>query len=737
MSIPPRKATGGSGHSKSFVLAAMIRKCLEEYKRLLDLLSVNEVPGLSRLLLNAKKEGWSTVKTAEKSQLAIDGKYHARNYTEFDKDLTILIYELGGGAALYALNKAPIMLPSRFTIAETRRELNLRITVGDVKVSDILANIETLFSDIDCKDPGPVLHTLMQDEIAGDGRLCYLEDTDEIGGLCEHATAQLKTFKTGDDLTCAEEAVKAVRAGDIHVGKDLPVLLMPTCKKGSWKSSAEILQKLIQAWKLSPFGEAKHGPLKEIASDSDGRRRAAMYLVCMHKHLGPDDPIYQFLSDLPGLNLYTGEDGITMCFDPKHLFKRILVNGVIINKTLIAQWLEKIPGHDWSDESIHALLNPKDPQDVGRAVKLLCLVAELCDLDTSDFTPTEKNTHRALTLLGEMFDALVDPFIDPTLSLSEQLIQLVKFAHMSCALFIKHGGDFFSHQLYGDLQCMIKSFIFKIAHSKVLNPSLKVFLCLLGDDPLEVLFGRSRMKGGHSPNHAIDELRQRFLSALRMDKIFRKYPWLERRARRLRLIRNRDVDHLSPRNWKADLASGSCNIRGCYFTGIRLATDILAKFGCDIDFITRFAPEGWDLMRPNGGKYAGLSKEVDRSLADASGSTNNPVAPEVLAFDAWKAVAEEKAKADADADPEGHSIWINLTEDGSKKAHKKTILREFMDPTFDINDGKSKDRLLVISVHLTPFLRNSELRTPDSGPRTSDLVGGTSVHRVFYAMKDY
>jgi hypothetical protein len=80
---------------------------------------------------------------------------------------------------------------------------------------------------------------------------------------------------------------------------------------------------------------------------------------------------------------------------------------------------------------------------------------------------------------------------------------------MSCALFIKHDGDFFSHQLYGDLQCMVKSFIFKIAHSKVLNPSLKVFLCLLGDDPLEVLFGRSRMKGGHSPNHAVDELRQR------------------------------------------------------------------------------------------------------------------------------------------------------------------------------------------------------------------------------------
>ncbi|KAJ7867635.1 hypothetical protein B0H13DRAFT_1897474 [Mycena leptocephala] len=428
------------------------RKRVENHTRLIDLLSVNDVPGLSRLLSTAKKEGWSTAKTAEQSQLAINGKYHPRKYTEFDRDLAILMDEIGVEAALYALNKAPIMLP--------HASPSPRLVANSIYVSDILANIETLFSDIDCEGSGPVLHTLMQDEIAGDGRrLCYFEDTDEIGGLCEHATPRLKTFKMGDDLTCAEEAVTAVRAGDIHVGKEFsvaaiarhapddygakPVLLMLTCKKGSWQSSAEILQKLVQAWKLSPFGEAKHGPLKDIASDGDERRRAALYL---------------FLSDLPGLNLYTGEDGITMCFDPQHLFRCILVNGVVINKTLIPQWLEKIPGHDWSDESIHALLHPKDPQDVGRAIKLLCLVAELRDLDTSNSTPSEKNTHRALTLLGEMSDALVDPFINPTLTLSEQLIQLVKFAHMSCALFIKRDGDFFSHQLYGDLQCMIKSF---------------------------------------------------------------------------------------------------------------------------------------------------------------------------------------------------------------------------------------------------------------------------------------
>ncbi|KAJ7800850.1 hypothetical protein B0H13DRAFT_2390241 [Mycena leptocephala] len=687
------------------------------------------------------------------------------------------MYELGGGAALYALNKAPIMLPSRFTIAEARREQNLRITVGDVKVSDILENIEILFSDINTGDSGPVLHTLSQDEIAGDGRLCYLDETDEIAGLCEHASSRLKTFKMGDDLTSVEEAVKAVQAGDIHVGKEFsvaafsrhapddygakPVPLMPTCKKGSWQS-AQILQKLIQAWKLSPLGEAKHGPLAAIASDGDRRRRAALYLICMHKHLGPDDPLYEFLSDLPGLNLFTGDGGITMDFDyysslkPLKSYDKLLRFYVLSNTnhfTFVNPFEVSIPATylpacllleveiaTFPTEREHrsllahdvCILNPeeeltlsrcrcnrlylpiaylKPAKTVGlmhvRTAGLRVTHSDLRQLDDSEFTPSEKNTHRALCLLGEMFDALVDPFINPTLSLSEQMVQLVKFAHMACALFVKHNGDFFSHQLYGDLQCMVKNMIFKIAHTKVLNPLLKVFLCLLGDDVLETLFGRSRMIGGHSPNHAIDELRQRFCSVLRMDKIFLKYPYLERRARRLQLVRSRDVDHLSPRQWEGDITAASCNIRACYTAGVDLAKSILAKYGCDMDFTARFAKEGFDLMRPKGGKYPGLSKDVDRSLIDASttessssSATNDSLeAADILAFNAEIALAAEKAaraKSDADAAPEGHSIWINLTEDGRKKAHKKTILRTFMDPTFDINDGKRHDRLLRV-----------------------------------------
>lgn len=278
------------------------------------------------------------MKTFEMILLALGGKYHPRNYTDFDKDLAILMYELGGGAALHALNKAPIMLPSRFTIANLRRHHSLRITVGDVKLLDIMENIEILFRNIDAGEHARVGHTLCIDEIAADGRLCYLPETDEIGGLCEHSISELETFKMWSDLTSVKAMVKAIRANRVHVGEEFsvaafarhaqtdygakPVLLMPTCKKGSWKSSAKILQKLVQAWKLSPFGEAMHGRLESISSDGDPTRRAALYLLCMHKKLSRDDPLYKFLSGLIGLNLYTGEGGLTVDFDYRHIFKR-------------------------------------------------------------------------------------------------------------------------------------------------------------------------------------------------------------------------------------------------------------------------------------------------------------------------------------------------------------------------------------------------------------------------------
>ncbi|KAJ7185989.1 hypothetical protein C8R46DRAFT_1025909 [Mycena filopes] len=247
------------------------RQRIKNHELFFDAISTNTIPGLYRLLHNAKTAGWSIEKTAQMALKALRGDYHVRNYPDFDKDLSSVV--------------GP---PS---------------TLGDVKISDLMENIEMLFRDTPVGE----------------------QETDEISGLCEHATAELETLKMGSDLASVKAPVKAVRKDRVHVGKEFsvasfarhaqadygakPVLLMPTCKKRGWKCGAMILQKMLLAWKLSPYGVALHGDVKSIASDGDGGCRAAMYLIY---NLHAEE------SNLPGLNLYTGAGGETMDYDPKH-----------------------------------------------------------------------------------------------------------------------------------------------------------------------------------------------------------------------------------------------------------------------------------------------------------------------------------------------------------------------------------------------------------------------------------
>ncbi|KAJ6600112.1 hypothetical protein B0H10DRAFT_1824973, partial [Mycena sp. CBHHK59/15] len=156
-------------------------------------------------------------------------------------------------------------------------------------------------------------------------------------------------------------------------------------------------------------------------------------------------------------------------------------------------------------------------QDVPRAIKLLLCIVEIGKLDPEEFDPSEAAEFEALCLLGELFDAMLQPFINTELSLSEQIESLIKFSHLLCALHIQNGTSFIPNQLYADLQAMVKNAVLLVPKTRILNGSLKVFICLLGDDVLEALFGRSRMIGRHSPNCSLIELRDRFASAMTLD----------------------------------------------------------------------------------------------------------------------------------------------------------------------------------------------------------------------------
>ncbi|KAG5649359.1 hypothetical protein H0H81_004318, partial [Sphagnurus paluster] len=194
--------------------------------------------------------------------------------------------------------------------------------------------------------------------------------------------------------------------------------------------------------------------------------------------------------------------------------------GVCINRDLLSAWLERLPGHDWSEISIHALLNPADTQDVPRAVKLLLHISDLQNLDKDELDPSEAADFEALCLLGEAFSVLLKPFINIDYSLSQQITSLVTFAHFTCGLYLMNSTSFLSNQLYGDLQAMVKNAVLMVPKMYLIDPQLEVFICLLGDDVLESLFGQARMIGGHSPNCSLEELQTHFTSAMNLDLVY-------------------------------------------------------------------------------------------------------------------------------------------------------------------------------------------------------------------------
>ena len=102
-----------------------------------------------------------------------------------------------------------------------------------------------------------------------------------------------------------------------------PIFAAGTCKKEKAPESVELIQTLLDAWKDSPDGEKRHGPIWSVASDGDGVRRAAFHTLFMKDSLKPEDPLFAILSSLVGLNLQTGKYFTTAEFDPKHLCKRL------------------------------------------------------------------------------------------------------------------------------------------------------------------------------------------------------------------------------------------------------------------------------------------------------------------------------------------------------------------------------------------------------------------------------
>ncbi|KAG8913026.1 hypothetical protein FRC02_005698 [Tulasnella sp. 418] len=215
-----------------------------------------------------------------------------------------------------------------------------------------------------------------------------------------------------------------------------------------------------------------------------------MSTITLKRNLSPTSPIHNQLHHLNLFNTLCGDDDLTSDKDYKHMFKRyrnmlLREKGVVVFGTLITPALLRLhlKANNVAPHRIDSLLNPEDKQDVVLAFSLLKEVWSL-PKPTSNNQPAFARCRRALNVLGRLFFNTLIPYIDVSLSISQQLQHLSAAAHLTLALYT-HNSTATSAmpvQLYFDIMMMIKNTYFCVAKTKIDDPDGSFWLIQLGTD---------------------------------------------------------------------------------------------------------------------------------------------------------------------------------------------------------------------------------------------------------------
>ncbi|KAJ6607976.1 hypothetical protein B0H10DRAFT_1955815 [Mycena sp. CBHHK59/15] len=567
---------------------------------LLFALANHDIPRLHHLIRIAVKQGAGVEEIIWRIEEAAQRLYSVKSFTPDERQFMRALKRLAGRKAVFAMSKF-LGLPSMSTIAESDPP-KLLPSVSAPKASEIAKNISTFFSP-------PSNRTRHQHRrsghciMIGGVHLCHRarwhRPTNQITGLCREHSGHLNLGMNnmdsvlevldavhGDSPTChygreaTVVAVSAFRSDNYH---GLPIVQSQTCKSEKGPGFARLVDMVIEQWKV-------HGEL--------------------------------------GLNLQCGKGNVVTGPDPKHITKRVATlkrsnEGVVIDK-----WLEHLPGE--TQESVAILVDPTDHQNVPRAYKLIkaCISLGSDGIPiTSDMSPTDRSIRRAFSLAGEMWSSFLDAFIDPSFSLSHQLISLSKFAHLAFVFYRMHGSSFLSNQLYGDLQALLKCTYFCVAQQQNLDEEQVFYLYQIGSDRLEEMFAEVRTES-HDSNFDSLQLSERLSNAADSVRIWNEHPdWHQGHVRRS--WSGKEADHVNPTYFTGDMVVKSVVLSAVWNAGCLATSHFLNNNGIEFDFDSVLSLPGVDFSRPNGGNiYPGISREKDRSIIEVTSTvpiTSQPV----------------------------------------------------------------------------------------------------------------
>jgi hypothetical protein len=178
-----------------------------------------------------------------------------------------------------------------------------------------------------------------------------------------------------------------------------------------------------------------------------------------------------------------------------------------------------------SPETAHKLLNPADKQNVPKAVNLVQSLLKLQKLLES-INLTEICHRHTFVSFARVLNHFVLPFISIEMTLSQQVQSLSAYAHLTAAMYLKHGLTFLTGALYADSQAIVKNIIFCIAQLQLIDGNLKFYIILEGTDHLETIFSDVCTQD-HSQNFDVLQLSQKLSVGAAISATFEWHPDLD------------------------------------------------------------------------------------------------------------------------------------------------------------------------------------------------------------------
>lgn len=260
------------------------------------------------------------------------------------------------------------------------------------------------------------------------------------------------------------------------------------------------------------------------------------------------------------------------------------------------------------------MLNPSDPQDVQRAIKLLQGIVDIrfIPLDVKEtLNGGDLQALKELELLGIIIGLFLHPFTSVDMPLSDQLKKLAQCSHIMIIVYREMRTKFLPAQLYFDMQCTIKNVFLTTA--KLHQFSEKQFLLLEGDDELEKNFGMVRVA---NHNHGVTVLslveRQRVCSY--QNQIFLRRPEWYRGHKRLSM-HSIDGDNQNCASIRADVSLEGINLNEIWSIGRQRALLDISQselYPCSIDYWASLNEEV-TMLKPFG-QYVGVDGGLDTQM---------------------------------------------------------------------------------------------------------------------------